>query len=241
MPQNKDLKRLVRTRMKKTGESYTAARAQVLRKPRRKTTARSTTAPARAARAALASPAVAEYATIAGMSDDVVKAKTGCTWERWVKALDRAGAATLSHAEIAKLVNDKYKVGPWWGQMVTVGYERIKGLRARGQQRDGSYGASKSRTFNVPVERLFDAWADASLRKQWLDGKAVKVRTATAPKSLRLDWPDGGIIAVGFQSKGAAKSSVALEHTKLPDRETANQLKQYWTGVLDKLGAVLGE
>ena len=32
MPTGKDLKRLVRARMKKTGESYTAARAQLLKK-----------------------------------------------------------------------------------------------------------------------------------------------------------------------------------------------------------------
>src|SRR5919112_6349551 len=32
MPREKDLKRLVRARMKKTGEAYTAARAQLLRK-----------------------------------------------------------------------------------------------------------------------------------------------------------------------------------------------------------------
>jgi hypothetical protein len=37
MPTQKDLKRLVRARMKKTGESYTAARARLLAKrpPRR--------------------------------------------------------------------------------------------------------------------------------------------------------------------------------------------------------------
>jgi hypothetical protein len=32
MPTGKDLKRLVRDRMKKTGESYTAARMQLLKK-----------------------------------------------------------------------------------------------------------------------------------------------------------------------------------------------------------------
>ena len=34
MTQNKDLKRLVRARMKKTGEAYTAARAQIMKKGR---------------------------------------------------------------------------------------------------------------------------------------------------------------------------------------------------------------
>lgn len=32
MPKQKDLKRVIRSRMQKTGESYTAARAQLLRK-----------------------------------------------------------------------------------------------------------------------------------------------------------------------------------------------------------------
>jgi hypothetical protein len=220
MPTNKDLKRLVRARMKKTGEAYTAARSHIITKPKSATRS-------------------IDYAALAGMSDEKVKAKTGCTWERWVHALDRKGADKMSHRDIAALVNEKYKIDGWWSQTVTVGYERIKGLRARGQRRDGTYEASKSRTFNVPVTVLFDAWAKASLRRRWLNGQAVKVRTATAPKSMRLGLTDGSIIAVGFMAKGRSKSSVALAHTKLPDRDTANRLKEYWSDRLDALGEVL--
>ena len=167
----------------------------------------------------------------------VEKADAG--FERWVKALDYHHAAEKPHREIAALVNTKFKVGPWWGQMVTVGYERIKGLRARGQRRDGSYEAGKSRTYSVPVETLFDAWANARTRKRWLDGASVKVRTVTAPKTMRLGWEDGTIVVVGFTPKGESKSAVALAHTKLPDRETANRLKEYWGERLDALGEVL--
>jgi hypothetical protein len=138
-------------------------------------------------------------------------------------------------------VSEKYKVASWWTQTVTVGYERIKGLRARGQRRDGSYEASKSRTFNVPVTMLFDAWADASVRKRWLDGANVKVQTATAPKSMRLGLSDGTIVAVGFISKGATRSSVAVQHTKLPDRATADRIKRYWSERLDALAETLAE
>jgi hypothetical protein len=172
------------------------------------------------------------------MSDAVIKEKTGCTWERWVKSLDYYGAAKMSHAEIAKLVSEKYKVPSWWTQTVTVGYERIRGLRARGQRRDGTYEASKSRTFGVPVTTLFEAWNDPKFRKRWLD-ETVKVRTATAPKSMRLGMSDGSIVAVGFYPKGDRKSSVAVQHAKLPDRETANRLKQHWTERLDSLGELL--
>jgi hypothetical protein len=173
------------------------------------------------------------------MSDAAIKEKTGCAWDRWVYALDRLGADKMSHRDIAAIVRDKYKVGPWWSQTVTVGYERIKGLRARGQRRDGSYEATKSRTFNAPVAKLFKAWEDARLRRRWLNEPKVKVRTATAPKTMRLDWTDGSILEVGFTAKGRAKSSVAVAHTKLADRETADRLKAEWSERLDALGEVL--
>jgi hypothetical protein len=218
MTENKDLKRIVRARMTKTGESYTAARAHIAKTPR-----------------------PIDYAKLAGMSSAVIQEKTGCTWEKWVKSLDYHGAEKMSHRDIAKLVSEKYKVPSWWTQTVTVGYERIKGLRARGQRRDGTFEASKSRTFNVPVQTLYDAWADARMRKRWLDGAEIKIRTATSPKSMRITWSDGNIIAVGFYPKGPDKSSVAVQHPKLPDRATADSLKKYWSERLDDLGRVLAK
>lgn len=238
MTQNRDLKRLVRARMKKTGEAYTAARAQITRKPRTKTQTASSSPPVLTARPA---PDPKEYAALAGMSDAAIKEKTGCAWDKWVKSLDRYGAEQMSHRDVAALVHEKYKIDGWWAQSVTVGYERIKGLRALGQRRDGMYEASKSRTFDVPVTTLFDAWADASIRRRWLNEAGVNVRTATSPKSMRLGWTDGGIIAVGFTAKGKSRSSVALAHTKLADREAADRLKEYWSERLDALGAVLAE
>jgi uncharacterized protein YndB with AHSA1/START domain len=239
MPRQKDLKRLVRARMHKTGEAYTSARAHVLAKPRAKSRTSATAPAADTAVAEVSAPKAKEYAKLAGMSDAIIKEKTGCTWERWVKSLDYHGAAEMSHRDIATLIHAKYKTPSWWTQTVAVGYERIKGLRARGQQRDGTFGATKSRTFNVPVSELFDAWMDASVRKRWLDGTSVTVRTATAPKTMRLDWTDGSIIAVGFTSKGKSKSAVALEHSKLPDRDAVKAIKDYWSERFDALAEVL--
>ena len=232
MPADKDLKRLVRARMRKTGEAYTTARAQITRKPKTESAVKP---------AARSASAKAEYAAVAGMSDAVIKAKTGCTWEKWVNALDYYGAETMSHREIAELVRTKYKVPDWWTQTVTVGYERIRGLRARGQRRDGTYEANKSRTFDVPVAKLFDAWAKPAKRGKWLNTPGVKVRTATAPKSMRLGWSDGAIVAVGFTPKGKSKSAVAVQHTKLPDKDTADRVKAYWSERLDTLGEHLAK
>ena len=230
MPREKDLKRVVRARMQKTGEAYTAARGNVLKK----------SAKSRVAAAPPAAPPK-DYAALAGMADPALKEKTGRTWKQWVDVLDRHQAATMAHRDIAALVHREYEIDGWWSQAVTVGYERIKGLRARGQRRDGTFEASKSRTYPVPVAVLFEAWTDVKVRRRWLTGASVKVRTATKSKSLRLDWADGTLIALGFTAKGASKSQVALAHTKLPDRATADRLKKYWAERLATLGELLSE
>ncbi len=177
------------------------------------------------------------YATLAGMSDASVKEATGCTWDRWVRTLDRAGAAEKSHREIAKLVAF-YKTSRWWTQMVTVGYERIRGLRDRGQQRGGGYRASKSRTFDAPLARVYEAFENDRMRRRWLDGR-VAVKSATARKRMRLALPDGTSAVVGFLAKGPSKSVVAIQHEKLPDRPAIDAAKKDWSGCFDRLGTLL--
>jgi len=232
MPTGKDLKRLVRARMKKTGESYTAARAQLLTKR-----VAAVRLQPDATNVAATNVAARDYAKIAGMSDASVKQATGCTWERWVKALDKAGAATKPHGEIASIVKF-FKTDSWWTQMVTVGYERIKGLRERGQQRGGDYRASKSRTFDAPLSRVFYAFENDATRKRWLDGGIV-VKSATANKRIRLAWPDGTSAVVGFLAKGPKKSIVAIEHQKLAGRSAIDAVKKTWAESFDRLAPIV--
>lgn len=230
MTRDKDRKRIIRNRMKATGESYTTARRHVV--------ARAAKPRPRPAAARSQSKAV-DHTAIAGMSDDKIKAQTGRTWREWRRLLDDHGAATMVHRDIARLVHDKFGVADWWSQTVTVGYERLTGRRERGQRLNGAYEVSKSKTFNVPVVTLFDACADNAARRRWLDGIDATVRTVTSPKSLRLQWPDGTIVALWFESKGASKSSVALAHTKLTSRTAMEKTKTEWTARLESLARLL--
>jgi hypothetical protein len=239
MPTNKDFKRVVRARMKKTGESYTAARAQLLRHEKG-ARGPNDSAPSARARATLAAPPAADYAAIAGMSDASVKKATGCTWERWVRALDKADASQWTHREIAQYLRKTYKTPDWWTQMVAVGYERIKGLRVRGQQRDGSFEVSKSKVVHTPVDVLFTAFADDTQRRRWLpELEPEVVRRATKNKSLRMRWPDGSAVDVGFSSKGDAKSQVAIGHSKLASKADAARMKAFWSERLQALADLL--
>ena len=224
MTREKDFKRLVRARMAKTGEAYSAARAQIL-KPH--------------IQVERVAPKPPDYETLSGIGNQRLEEKTGCTWERWVPMLDGLGAAEMPHREIAALVHRKFKISEWWSQTITVGYERIKGRRAIGQRIDGRYEAGRSRTFAVPVTKLFDAWANTRRRKRWLANAPAAVRTAVAPKSIRLDWGNGTIVTASFTAKGPDKSAVAVSHTKLEDRAEADRLRRYWSERLDALGETL--
>jgi hypothetical protein len=231
MTTRKDFKRVVRARMEKTGEAYTTARARLLER-------KSAPKPS-LPKAALATPL--DYAKLAGISNGVVEKNSGRDWEGWVKTLDRAGAESWPHARIAKHVREIHGVPPWWTQTVTVGYERIKGLRAIGQRRDGTFEATKSKTFAVPLTRLYRAWSDRRQRAEWLPGADLTVRSATRGKYMHVTWADRTSVEVGFAKKAASKSQVAVQHSKLPDKAAATRMKSYWEERLRALGVFLGQ
>ena len=171
------------------------------------------------------------------MSDATIKAKTGCPWERWVHALDHHGAAEMSHREIATLVHEKYKVDEWWSQIVAVGYERIKGLRARGQQRDGTYEATKSRTFNVPVAALFTR--GPTQRSPPLAGRTRR-KGAHRPRRNRCD--SASPTAASWRSgsrEGRGEEHRRAGHAKLRSKDEAERVKKIWAERLDSLAGVL--
>jgi hypothetical protein len=220
MPKNKDLKRRVRARMRKTSESYTAARAQLLQKKK-------------------TSSLPSDYATLAGMSDDAVRARTGRDWHGWVRALDSVNATEMSHREIAAHVQGRYDVSNWWAQTLTVGYERIKGLREIGQRRGGTFEANKSKTVATPISRLYRAFSHKPIRRRWLPAQ-LKIRTSTRDKSMRITWEDGTPVDVYFTSKTSSKSQVTIQHRKLPDKAAATRAKEYWGDRLSALSDLLG-
>jgi hypothetical protein len=217
MPKQKDLKRVVRARMQKTGEAYTTARLHLVRKQ----------------------PPPPDYAALARMSDESVKKATGCDWAKWVVALDKAGGKEMSHPQLAMHIREKYHTPDWWSQMVAVGYERIRGLRAHGQRRSGEWSMTKSKTVAVPLATLYAAFSNARRRARWLPGVKLTVRGATPNKSMRIRWEDGTPIDVGFYARGETKSQVALAHGKLRTKEEADHLRAFWSERLEALAAMM--
>jgi hypothetical protein len=213
MTRQKSFKRLVRSRMEKTGESYTTARAMLL-------TASDSTEPWLAT------------------SDEAIRERTGRGWEEWFDLLDEWGLD--QHREIARRVAAELGIDPlaWNAQAITMSYERTRGLRAAGERADG-FAVTAQKTVGVPVDRLFDAFVDGSLRSRWLPEDPLRERTATKPKSARFDWADGTTrVNVTFIAKGG-NSTVAVEHARLADAGEAARMKAFWRERLSTLEAQL--
>lgn len=220
MPKNKDLKRLVRARMEKTGESYTAARAHLLEKTGAEPGDELT------------------LAAVAGYADRTVRDRTGKSWADWVRTLDAVDAASMPHKEIAKLVAEDPEVTDWWAQGITVGYERIKGLREFGQRRGGSYDVNKSKTLPVPIAELYRAFSEPARREAWLPGADWQVRTETAEKSIRLDWAGDTRVHIYFWAKGDEKSQVQIQHGQIASKSEVESSKSFWA---ERLAALAEE
>jgi hypothetical protein len=213
MTEDKARKRAIRRRMQKTGERYTAARRR-LEEPR---------------------PPVADP----GMSDQAVRKGSGKGWDEWYGILDAWGAQERSHTEIARHVNEEHGVPGWWSQTVAVGYERARGMRAVGQQTDG-FSVGVTKTVPVNVHQLFEAFADAGLRRRWLEQGTLRTRTLQPGRSARFDFRDGATrVHAYFEEKGPEKASVVVQHERLADPDAREEARAFWKDRLRRLTGFL--
>jgi len=170
-----------------------------------------------------------------GISSEAVRAKTGKAWPEWFKILDAAKAPRLTHQEIVAFLHEKHGVGPWWQQMITVGYEQSRGIRQVHQTGRG-FEVSVSRTLAVPVATLYAAWANEAERGKWLRRSKMRVRSAVPKKSIRIAWSGGkSDVDVRFYSKGRAKSQVTVQQSQLAGKGDVERMRMLWSKALDRL------
>ena len=226
MTRQKSFKTRVRARAEKTGESYTTARRHLLARSEEP------------GESVAVSPPPTQEESGRRPSDDAVRRSTGRAYEEWFVVLDRWGAGERSHKEIATWLDAEHATGGWWAQSVTVAYEQARGRRAPGQRPDG-FEISASATVAVPLEDLYAAFVEETLRRGWLPDAPLTVRTTQPGKSMRANWGDGfSRVNVYFAAKGDTKSHVAIVHERLADAAAAEEMKAYWRARLKELKAL---
>jgi hypothetical protein len=230
MPTQKVFKQRVRTRMSKTGESYTAARRQLLNK---------TAEPASSEPPPTATTPKPATAAALMTSDEAMIRGSGRGHEEWFALLDAWGATDRKHPEIARWLSETHGVPGWWTQNITVNYERARGMRSPGQMSDG-FTVNVTRTIAADAEPLLAAFTTEAVRQRWLPDAPMNPRPTRAKLTARFDWSDPpSRVVVTTVPKTAGKAVVAVAHERLPDAESANRFKAAWREWLGDLKTVV--
>lgn len=250
MTQAAKLKTVIRARALKTGESYTASRRQVLAgKPAQvKAPARPSSAKPQAI-AAEGVPAARDPRVPRGeLSNRTAIKSTGRDLGYWFRILDEFGKEH-GHTKAAEYLYAVHKVRPWHGQMITVTWERARGLRQENQSCTGTFQVSVSRAIGAPVEWIVGFINDAKSRKQWLKAGSPALAKAledafAAGKSMELKKPGyarmrykwlSSVVELRATGKPEGKSSFVADSSDLPDADAVAVRRDAFSQALDRL------
>lgn len=171
------------------------------------------------------------------VDDETIRAKTGRGWDAWAEAIDAGPGRGAGHTAIAAWVAEQ-GVDAWWAQNVTVGYERIRGLRLPGQMPDGTFTISRVRTIEATADEIRAVVLDDDARARLLGEVATTLRSKPAAKNLRFDASIGGasvgIVAFAADPVGQ-RTRLGVTHEKLPTPEEAERWKAHWAAWLEGL------
>jgi uncharacterized protein YndB with AHSA1/START domain len=175
----------------------------------------------------------------AGVGEAAVRRATGRTWDEWFAILDAAGAAKYEHKGIVAVLGvHTPALGGWWRQMLSVGYEQARGLRAV-HEKAGGFAANASKTIGAPLAVAFTAWSDKRLRDRWLGRARYEISKATPNKSVRIRWGDDTRVDVNLYASGPAKCKIQVQHEHLADAGAVERAKSFWRTRLDKLASLV--
>ena len=236
MTRQKKLKKTVRARSRKIGESYTAARRHVLEARHHRTGATVSGA------APKAPPTVAPSRTASRSrrpSDAGLIKKTGHGLDHWFAVLDAFGAAKKGHTASAAHLYEAHGMPGWHAQMVTVAYERERGLRAMNQSCAGDFQVSVSKSLPAVVSEVADAIGRAERRRTWLraadpalakalgaafegpPAKRLTMKSATYAR-MRFRW-DASTVEIRINGKPKGSSSIVADTNGLDRPELVEQ------------------
>jgi uncharacterized protein YndB with AHSA1/START domain len=146
------------------------------------------------------------------------------------------------------LVNYLYeqrKLDPWWSTTVAVEYERSRGQL----EKDGlvrGYSICATKTIAAPPDMVYAAFVAGI---DWLrsasegdsfddcDGHTGTIKKLAPGKTIRFTWAGNGHspaekVEVKLTPSGA-KTTIMVNHERLPDRPAADGVRAAWGKVLD--------
>lgn len=173
------------------------------------------------------------------ISEQAVKNATGKSWAEWFEVLAKCKADQMPHKEIARKLQDVHGVDGWWAQSITVQYEKAIGRRVDGQVAKGNFQTSSSKTLDGDIDTVLDLWQKVVGKATEFNGVALsgksKVSKSDNWRYWKVDLQDGTKISVVIGSKADNKSTLAVNHEKIPNSESAEKWKTFWKEYLKQL------
>jgi len=87
----------------------------------------------------------------------------------------------------------------------------------------------------VGTTGVFAAWADASLRGEWLDAPELSFTKLNAGRNIRARWPDGARLDIRFNATGPDRCQIVVDTMKLDDGEAVQRAKAFWQAQFERL------
>lgn len=156
------------------------------------------------------------------MGAAAMRAATGRDHREWRDLLEAAGALEWSHRRIAEWLVAERGVEAWWAQGIAVDFEQDRKGRLPGQQPDGSFSVSRSRT--VPGERLAALAAVRAEIEQRFGAPHTENLSASHPV-VRWRLDDGTRLAASAQRPSASGTPITLTAERLPDASALETAK----------------
>ena len=122
--------------------------------------------------------------------------------------------------------------------MVTVEYERARGLRAK-HETARRFSVSVTKTVAGNVAALYAAAANARRRKKWFPKGALKISSLTEDKYFRASWNDSARLEINFYSKPGGKAQITVQVGKLAKKSDVELERVAWKKSLGKLATML--
>jgi len=174
------------------------------------------------------------WAAAPELSDARIRENTGRGWEEWRAVIDAWPGRSGGHAAIAAWLEEAHGLGGWWAQSVTVGYERIAGLRAPYQLSDGKFGFSVTRTLEIDADALRARLLDEEGRAALFPKMETELRSKPTSKNVRIAVGDGSA-EISIAPKPGGRATVVVQYTKLESPAAVERWKPWWSSWLEQL------
>ena len=176
---------------------------------------------------------------------------TGREFGDWFRELDARGGPQQGRRALGEALVAR-NLDTWWVTTLLVEYEKARGVTDKDGAPTG-YNICVTKSVAAPPARVYDALLDTVW---WLgsrassspqegetfedgDGHSGTWKTLAPGKAMRFTWAGEGhqageTVEVKLSAAGA-KTSIVLNHSRLPDRSAADGMRAAWGRVLDTL------